>query len=126
MIKQGINLLQEAEGYVNQAMDTDHSVQDDVAKDLENRIDQLAEDAKPLAAAEVMDGTNVPSAPADSSATMGDSSQNEKFAAQLALNRVQAVESSYDKIFDQLKQIFENDVKNSVISSIDMMDLMLI
>ena len=121
LIQRGIDLLQETGQHVNQAINNGQSVQENVTKDLENHFDQLAEDAKPLAAAEVMNGANVPPAPADSSATMGDSSQNEKFAAQLALNRVQSAESRYDKIFDQLKQNQEELAKlMGKIASLDM------
>lgn len=121
LIQRGINLLQETTEQINEAMGAGQNVSQNVAQGLENRFDQLAEDAKPLAAAEAMNGANVPPAPADGSAAMGDSSQNEKFAAQLALNRVQAAESRYDKIFDQLKQNQEELAKlMGKIASLDM------
>ena len=121
LIQRGIHLLQETTDKIKIALSTGESVPETVAKDIENRFEELAVDVKPMAAAEVMNGANVPPAPADGSTAMGDSSQNEKFAAQLALNRVQSAESRYDKIFDQLKQNQEELAKlMGKIASLDM------
>ncbi|CAF2512222.1 unnamed protein product [Rotaria sp. Silwood2] len=103
IIQQGISLVDEVLKITKESLTTGESIKNDVVANVNSRLDKLAEDLKPMVAAEAMNGAGVPP-PADASNGMGDSSQNEKFVAQLSLNRLQSAETRYDKIFDQLKQ----------------------
>lgn len=103
VIQSGIKLINDIARHTTRFLNKGENITQEVADGLKNRLDELVEDVKPLVAAEQLSGAAVPPAGGASSG-MGDSSQNEKFAAQLSLNRLQSAESRYDKIFDSLKQ----------------------
>ncbi|CAF4707903.1 unnamed protein product, partial [Rotaria socialis] len=85
----------------------------DVANNLKGQFDELVEEVKPMVAAKKINGGGVP--PSGSAPTStGDSSQNEKFVAQLLLDQLKAAESRYDKIFGDLKRNQEELAKSTV------------
>ncbi|CAF1232298.1 unnamed protein product [Rotaria sordida] len=110
LIKRGVDLFEEVSNQVKNAVRSGEKIDPQVAKDFENRVNELVQEAKPMAAAESMSGAEVPAAPASERGS-GDSSQNEKFAAQLAITRLRDAETRYDKIFEHLKQNQEDLAK---------------
>ncbi|CAF1203477.1 unnamed protein product [Rotaria sordida] len=110
LIKRGVDLFEEVSNQVKNAARSGEKIDPQVAKDFENRVNELVQEAKPMAAAESMSGAEVPAAPASEHGS-GDSSQNEKFAAQLAITRLRDAETRYDKIFEHLKQNQEDLAK---------------
>lgn len=103
LIKRGANLVDQVSSHVKKSLNNGEKIDPKISKNLENDLDEVAEEAKPMAAAEAMNGAEVPTAPTSGNGE-GDSSQNEKFAAQLAVNRLRDAENRYDKIFEHLKQ----------------------
>ncbi|CAF1265140.1 unnamed protein product [Rotaria magnacalcarata] len=110
LIKKGVDLFQEVSDEVRKTAGNGEKIDSQVAKGFADRLDNLAEQARPMAAAESINGAEVPTAP-PSAGGSGDSSQNEKFAAQLSSNRLRDAESRYDKIFEHLKQNQEDLAK---------------
>jgi hypothetical protein len=103
LIERGIGLFEEVSEKVKGAISNAGKVDPRVAGSLNARINELSDQAKPMEAAESANGAEVPPAPVSADAS-GDSSQNEKFAAQLTMNRLRDAETRYDKIFEHLKQ----------------------
>ncbi|CAF2109584.1 unnamed protein product [Rotaria magnacalcarata] len=119
-IQKGINLVDQTMSRMKKVFANGENITVDVANNLKSQFDELIEEVKPMVAAEKMNGGGVP--PSGSAPTStGDSSQNEKFVAQLSLDRLQSAESRYDKIFGDLKQNQEELAKlMGKIASLDM------
>lgn len=100
LIQRGVDLFEEVATQMKNATRNDGKIDSEVVNDISTGIDEVNGQAKSLAAAENANGAEVPPAPTSA----GDSSQNEKFVAQMAMQRLQQAETRYDKIFEHLKQ----------------------
>ena len=120
IIQRSVDLLSKVSKVTKEAIFTDKEIPPNVTEEFESELDELTKEIKPLVAAETMSGAAVPP-PSGGSAGSGDPDSNEKFAAQLSLNRLQSAESRYDKIFEQLKQNQQEMAKlMGKIASLDM------
>ncbi|CAF4412659.1 unnamed protein product [Rotaria socialis] len=119
-IRKGINLVDQTISRMKKVFANGENATVDAVNNLKGQFDELIEEVKPMVAAEKMNGGGVPPSGSASTST-GDSSQNEKFVAQLSLDRLQSAESRYDKIFGDLKQNQEELAKlMGKIASLDM------
>ena len=120
LIERGIDLFGRLGDETKKSMANGKEINSNLTRDFQDQFEQLNDEAKPMAAAEEMNGGGVPPAPPQLSAS-GDSSTNEKFAAQLSMNRLRDAETRYDQIFGQLKQNQEELAKlMGKIASLDM------
>ncbi|CAF3544682.1 unnamed protein product [Rotaria sp. Silwood1] len=123
LVQEGIDLSKDLVDIAKQTVGNGKSIESDVADSIKARLSSLISNVKPLVAAEAMGDASVP--PATNSGAQSssptDSSNNEKFIAQMASERLRDAEKRYDAIFAQLKQQQEEMGKlMAKIASLDM------
>ncbi|CAF1235197.1 unnamed protein product [Rotaria sordida] len=111
LIKEGISITNDVFNLTKETIEKGQNITKEAANDLKYRLNTLIDKVKPFIAAESFNGATVPPASSSSVPTSSDSSQNEKFVAEMAKDRLMDAEQRYDATFMEYKEHLQEMAK---------------